>query len=332
MSPGLVYILATVLGVLGLVLASATEIACYSVNPVRLSLRTSGPRPSRAARRLAAELARPDRMLATLMIASNVFGYVLTFGLAPLIDTGDDSAGRELLLDVAVITPLTLILGEILPKELARVEADRIAYALSGPLRLARAVLTWTGLLPAVMWFANLVERWGGLTRAQAEEMEPMSEARRRIAALMREGEEAGVLSASQATLVDRALALSRVCVEDEMVPWAQVRAVEEDWPRERVLKFVASTGHARLPVVDRKGRVLGILRQIDLYVEPRRSVAELIAEPARMAPSTDLITAARRLTDCGARVGVVERNGRPIGLVTPRDLFEPLTGKLADW
>ena len=324
-----VYVIIATIGVIGTILASATEIACYSVNPVRLSLRTNGPRQSRSALRLAEELARPDRMLATLMILSNLFGYVLTYGVAPLIGSEDDSPGKELLLDVAVITPLTLIIGEVLPKELARVEADRVAYALSGALRGARKLLTWTGLLPVVMWFANQVECWAGLSRSEAEEREPMSEARRGIAGLMREGEEAGVLSASQTTLVDRALALSSVTVEDEMVPWAQVRSVEADWPRERIARTAATSGHSRLPVTDRRGRVVGVLARIDLYVESGRGVKDVLAEPVRLSPSADLISAARRLTESGAKLGIVERGGKPIGIVTAKDLFEPLTGKM---
>ena len=162
----MVHIGLVVVGGAGVAFAAATEIACYSVNPVRLSIRASGGDP--AARCLQGELARPDRLLAVIMLAANLFNYLLAVGVEPLLNP--EVAGpvaehtlsdewRGVLIDIAVITPILLILGESLPKELARVHADRLAYWLARPLWFTRILATGLGALPLVMGVSRLASR-----------------------------------------------------------------------------------------------------------------------------------------------------------------------------
>lgn len=333
------------IGAAGVAFAAATEIACYSVNPVRLSIRSSGGDP--AARCLQGELARPDRMLAVVMLAANLFNYLLAVGIEPLLnphapgppDTHTlSSEWQGVLIDIAVLTPLLLIFGESLPKELARVHADRLAYWLARPLFLVRLLATGLGVLPLIMGVSRRASRLSARLGGPAGGSEHLGDGRQRIALLLKEGSESGVLSESQTTLVDRALTLRKVTVRDEMIRWSKVRTLDTNMTRDEALRAVGSAPHSQFPVVDRsdksggRGVVVGIVRQIDLHVNPDRTPAQLMRPTTPLDPEMHVTDAVRVLASIGARVGVVEQGGRPIGMVTLRDLFEPLTGELPDW
>jgi CBS domain containing-hemolysin-like protein len=134
--------------------------------------------------------------------------------------------------------------------------------------------------------------------------------------------------------LVDRALVFHRLRAEDEMVPWTRVTAVPGDWDRTRLVSFLVRTRHTWVPVVEPRNpaQVLGVIRQTDPHVRPDASIAALITQPARLSPATPLRDAVIALREAQSPVGIVEHNGRAIGLVTIKDLIEPLTGELLEW
>jgi CBS domain containing-hemolysin-like protein len=325
-----------VAGVIVAALCSGMEIACYAINRVRLTLRAGLTPPDNAARTIRAELDKPDRLLSTLLIWMNIATYAGALATSELLESKVESPALVALLNTCVLAPVLFIFGEALPKELFRTEADRLAYLFARPLALARGALTVVGVLPLVQGLTRLVERLGGLPQ------ERISDARQRIALLLKEGAGHGVLSESQVTLVDRALMLRGVTVADEMVPWSLVRTLPLDVDRARALKIIGATRHARVPVVGRiessGGRptwgVVGVLEQIDLYLRPEATIAELVRPVVRLRRATRVREALLLLREHRCAMGIVEddpANHRPMGIVTARDLVEPLTGELAD-
>lgn len=312
-------------GGIGSCLASGLELGSYSLNRVRLMLR-AGSGADRSARLIRSELDKPDRLLATLMIGNIASGALITYAVHALMQ--GESQARIMLVNVALVAPLMFVFCEAIPKELFRVDADRLTYPFALPLVLFRAVLTWIGVIPIAMGAARLVERLAGF-RGQGEHF---SDARQRMALLLKEGGSGGVLSESQSTLIDRALTFRSTLVGDEMIPWNQVRTLSIDWDRARMVRFAAAQASSRLPVLDSRGRVLGVLRQIDLHTFPDAPIESLLRRPATLHPSMGVLDALRRIQAADAPLGIVERDARPIGMVTAKDLVEPLTGDLPDW
>ncbi|MCC6229168.1 MAG: DUF21 domain-containing protein [Phycisphaerales bacterium] len=312
------------LGLLASALSSGIEMGCYSLNRVRLMIRAESP-SDHAARRIRAELERPDRLLSTLMIAQTLGGAMVTQALVALL--GQRSEGEVFALNVLVVAPLMFIFGDAMPKELFRNEADRLTYKFAWPLSALRVVLTYTGVMPALMTAARVIEY---VLRIPSDNTH-IADARQRIATLLKEGSE-GVLSESQSSLIDRALTFRSTLISDEMIPWAQVRTLSIDWDRGKLVRFAAVQASSRLPVVDSKGRVVGVLRQIDLHTFPDAPIESLLRRPAILSPSMGVLEALRRIRAADAPLGIVERDARPVGLVTAKDLVEPLTGELPDW
>lgn len=329
MSPGEI-ILWSAVSLLGLGLSavySGVETGSYCVNRVRLMVRAERADergPDRRARLLRAELDHSDRLLGTLLISNNIANYLGAAGISSLLSGAGFSDWAIVGINAAVLTPLLFVVGETLPKDLFRAEADRLTYAFAPMLRWTRLLLTATLVLPMVSTAFVLLGRALG-QRGRSE----IAGARARVGALLKEGMRHGVLSEFQSGLVDRALALRERRVEEEMIPWPRVISVGADWRRSRVEAVIRRRLFTRLPVVDRRGRVVGMIKANDVWARPSESVRGLMTPIARLSPEMSVRDALRSLRQQGVKAAAVERADKPIGFATERDLIEPLISEM---
>lgn len=323
---------ATILWLVGLALAiawsalcSGTEIGCYAVNRVRLDARASSP-SNRSARVLYRELQHPDRNLVTLLISNNIANYLTALCATGACISAGLSAQTTGVLSIAILTPLTLIFGEALPKEVFRANADRLVYYMARPLMWSRLTLTAVGVHPLVSLCARLAERVANLRP------DSISDTRQRVAMIFRESVGMGLVSSAQAQLADRALAFGRVSVADEMTPWSLVRTLRVDADHALAVRVASLSRHARLPVIDSTGRVLGVLRTIDIFIHPNAAPRTMLIPAPRVASRATARDALLMLRESEAGLAIVEGDdAKPIGVVTAKDLIEPLTGELPD-
>jgi putative hemolysin len=306
-------------------LASGMEIGSYAVNRVRLDLRSGRTPPDDGARILAGELRFPARLLATLLISNNIVNAIAAEATSSLLTASGYGNVTIAIINTLVLGPLLFVLGDAVPKELFRVEADRLMPLFSRALRLVRVLLTIIGILPLVRWVTSLLERLLKLPRNASDS------ARERMAMLLKEGAGHGVLSESQVSLLDRALAFRDVKVEDEMVEWRDVIVLPASGERSRMLDLVAGSTHTFFPLVDRTGRVIGVLRHLDLYTQTKRSPHECVQSAVYVRVATPAREAMAMLHRARSKIAiVVDASDRPLGIVTARDLVRPLTGDLA--
>jgi putative hemolysin len=341
---GISWLLLGLVSLAGSWLCSGMETGTYTLNRIRLMVRAEGRHrsgrgaadaaaadPGRgvvdvAARILYNEVEKPERLLGTILIGNNIFAFMAALSITELLIARGYGDGQILLLNILILTPLILVFCEALPKELFRIEADRLSYAFVPLIAALRLILTVTLVLPLVLWFARAAAKVIGVEG----EIGLAVSARERVAMLLKETVSEGGLSPAQAQLVDRAIAFHRLRLRDEMVPWSRISAVRLDWDRARLLRHMAMHPFSRYPVVEfgRGGmRVAGVLRQADVFLRPRATIADLMIEPARLGPAAPLRDGLGSLRDSPAGMIIVEQDGRPIGAATVKDLAEPLTG-----
>ena len=329
-------------GIIMLVLSffiSGLEIGTYSLNRVRLNLRASAQPPDSRARILARELENPGRLLSTLLICNNVTHSVSSTATTVVLGVMAASAGYSdstiALISAAFLSPVLFIVGEAVPKELFRIDADRLTYIFARPLAATRIVLTVIGVVPLIQLLSTLTEKLSGLS---PENENPSNTAdgavvaaRLRIANLLKEGAGHGVLSDRQVSLVDRALVFRSVTVGDEMIPWANVRTVPTSADRDRLARIMSEFPYRAFPAVDRSGRVVGLVEHLDLYLNRKAEGAALIKTALRVKASTPANDALVALRGSRSPLAIVEDDsGKAVGIVTDKDLVEPLIGDLA--
>jgi putative hemolysin len=319
-----VYWLCILLGMVGSFVCSGLETGVYTLNRVSLEVRAA--RRVRSAMILRRELEDPERLLATLLISNNVFGYMVALGATALLGASGYSEWAIVLITAAVLTPLIFVFTESVPKELFRGQADRLTYSLSYLLLAFRWALTGVLALPVMRWMGMRLARLLG-----AGPEVSMGTGRDRVAALLKDSAGQGLLSEHQASLVDRAMVFARTRVNGEMTPWSRVRPLSLHWGRHRILQRMAQDPHRNYPVADRGGEIVGVVRRLALLTQDA-PLAEIMTAPVFLPPAMSAREALLRLGEARAELGIVGSKDRPLGIVTIRDLVEPLTGELPAW
>ena len=313
-------------GVLLSALCAGLETGVYTINRVRLAVRSGAK--ERAALRLKAELDHPERVLIVLLVLNNIANYLGSLGIAGILALNEIGPWAAIGINGVILVPILFVLAETLPKDLFRTFTDHWTYHFAWFIRTTRIILTLTGVLPLVRGIVMMFTRFLGGDPARTRS------ARQRVLSLVQEGAGSGVLSSTQVDLVDRALLLHECRVLQEMIRWRQVRTIpllSDRATRESILR---SCDFARLPVVDRRGRVAGILLSMDAGLYPERSTRELIRPALTLDPGLPALEAIRRMRAERAQLAIVQLSGgtTPLGVVAIKDLVEPLIGEVHDW
>ncbi len=329
--------------ILALVLANGVfagaEIAIIALRKTRLArLVEEGRRSARAVKRLRES---PERFLATVQVGITVVGATAAaFGgasvaahVAPALQAVPPLApyAREvaLALVVALVSFLSLVLGELVPKSIALRASEPYA------LLVARPLLGLAQLMRPIVWLltsaSNLVLRPFGdrttftETRLSAEELEQ----------LVDEAGKAGALDGSVADIASRALAFRDLTAADVMVPRSRVVALPRDASPEELRRLLLEEGRTRMPVYERSlDEIVGYVVAKDLAAmawERQLILLDDLLRPVHYVPAT--APAPRVLRDMQRRhtqiAVVVDEHGGVAGILTLEDLVEELVGEI---
>ena len=320
-------------------LFSAAEIAIVSVRETRLhELARRGSRRARAALSLRA---RPEPFLATVQVGITVIGSTAAvFGgatfaehlglvLARVPALAAYAQGIALVTVVVLISFLSVVVGELVPKSLALRSAE--AYAL----RFARPVLFLSWLMRPIVWLltasSNVVLRpfrdrtAFTETRFSAEEIEH----------IVGQAARAGTLHPRASEIVSRTLDFATLTAADVMVPRQDVVMLRRHASAEEVHLTLLEHPHTRLPVFEgAHDNVIGYVTAKDiLYLawDRRLFILEDLLRPAFFVPESkaaiDLLEEMKlRHLPFGV---VVDEQGGMSGIVTMEDLVEELVGEI---
>ena len=237
-------------------------------------------------------------------------------------------------LAIVLATTLSMIVGELIPKN----------FALAIPERTAKIVMPFQVLFTAVFHFAirflnsvaNKVLRASGI-----EPKEELSGARspEELASLVRRSALAGLLEKDTATLLSRTLAFSERTASDVMTPRPRLATLEPGDSARAVLDLARTTGYSRFPVVGDDGLddVRGIVHVKSAMAVPRARrgdvpVSALLSEPLRVPETMPLDALLTELRGRGFQLAiVVDEYGGTAGIATLEDLVEELIGEVSD-
>lgn len=309
---------------------SGSEIGLYSLSKVRLRLRISRRDPG--ALTLNEWLQRPTYALEGLLIWQNICSFAFSAAITGILALAGFGETGQALISILLITPMILILAEILPKDLFHTHADRWVYPLVPIYRWLFRVITVIPLLPAVNALSRLTTWLMGRSKSDAGPVGPRAE----IAALFQESAATGLLTGTQQDLVQRALRLARVTVREVMMPWARVIGVPASISYEGFRALVRRYNISRMPVLGRSTtEVLGVVEVLDgLSAPPANFRIREHAQPIMTLIGEQSVRSAITLMQRARQTAavVVDRHGRAVGMVTMKDLIEELVGDLENW
>jgi putative hemolysin len=259
---------------------------------------------------------RPQRWLfaAGTGIAATVFAIGAVIGLR-------ESFPMDVA-QLAVATALLMVIGQLVPRALAR----RWATSLLPPLTPVLRALEWI-CTPFAMFAALLVAR-----RPAAAPVEQEHDAHEALEELLREGELEGVGEASESAIISGVVEFGGKLAADVMTPRAEIVAVERRTPAPAIARTVAQSKYSRIPVFDGDlDHVAGLVHSFDVLADPDHPVSALrrVAMVRSATPCNELM---RRMLREHVHLAIIQGDaGETLGLVTLEDLVEEFVGDISD-
>jgi CBS domain containing-hemolysin-like protein len=241
--------------------------------------------------------------------------------------------GVSLALGLGLGTALTMILGELVPKNLAIARPLATARATQGFQRgFTRAMALPIRVLNGT---ANRIVRSFGI-----EPQEELASARtpEELASLVRRSAREGVLERPTAHLLERSLAFGDKTAGDIKTPRVRAHFVEGTAPVAEVIELTRQTGHSRFPVSDGSAdNVVGIVHVKQAVGVPMAdrgavTIADVMSQPIMVPETLELDPLLALLRGHGLQMAVVvDEYGGTEGVVTLEDVVEEIVGDIAD-
>jgi len=282
-----------------------------------------------------------------ITVTNLVIGYLSEPSIASLVRPALTRAGMgetavsatATTTGLLVASAITMIFGELVPKNLAIAKPLAVGRFVQGFQRL------WTRCLAWPIRLFNNNANWV-VSKLGIEPQEELATARsaHELASLVRHSAREGTLPTYSADLVNRALAFGEQRARDVMTPWSDVALVDPGTPVDQVILLANQTGHSRFPVIEtvsdgaRKTPLVRgtahVRRVLDVPVDKRDSepVSVIMSAPLLAPESMMLDDLMDQLKHSGMPMALlVDEFGGLSGLVTFEDLVEELVGEVQD-
>ena len=332
---------------------AAAEVSLLSVRPSRLrQLAEEGRAGAQSALDL---LANPERLLSVTQIGvtfaslglgwageETLYGLMISW-LGPVLTPASTSVlhGISFLVAFLTITYLHVVVGEVVPKNLAIDKADGLAIAVAPALQIFYRILypfVWIIERSSAAVTAGMRTRGGHRGGGHsAEELKLIVSSSRGL----------GHLAELQGEMIHRVLELDNIAVREIMVPRNGMVSIPLDATLEQVLATMIEQQHSRLPVYqERPESIMGILHYKDLLPvwqerraairtgrTPRPFQVRRLLRKHLVVPETKPVTQLLGEFQQGRShmAMVVDEFGTITGLVTVEDVLEQIVGAIAD-
>ncbi|WP_022929263.1 hemolysin family protein [Patulibacter americanus] len=266
--------------------------------------------------------------LAEPAIAKLVDGPLESLGLSETA-----SRGVSVVIALVLATAVTMVFGELVPKNLA------ISAPLDTARRIAGAQRAFTTATAYPLRFLNGSAN-AILRRLGIEPQEELASARsaQELSSLVRRSAEQGTLETNTATLLQRSLAFGERRADDVMTPRTRMKTVDADDTVAAVLDQARKTGHSRFPVeVEDSEEIAGVAHIRHAVAVPfeRRDevrVRDVMVAPVVVPSTLELDPLLAVLRQGGLQMAVVvDEFGGVDGVVTLEDLIEEIVGEVLD-
>jgi CBS domain containing-hemolysin-like protein len=276
-----------------------------------------------------------------ITVTSLMVGFILepTLGetlRGPLVALGlpeKSALGASLVIALVLATASQMVLGELVPKNLAIARPEGVSFAVTAPLRLSN--ILFKPLIVFLNASANWTVRRFGIE--PQDELIPMRSLKE-LEVLIESSREGGLLQEEEYSLLSRSISFGEKTAANALVPRVNVVTLAKSDTLSEMARISVETGHSRFPVMGADiDDIVGVAHVKDSYgVEPRErpsTPVSAIMQEALVTPESrdlkSLLLDMRR--GRGQLAVIVDEYGGTAGIVTVEDLLEEIVGEIED-
>lgn len=308
----------------------SAETAFVSIQRLRLEhlVRTNHPKAKTVAR----ILENPEKLLATVLFGINLFETaVATLGTVIAVTVWEQNLG--LALATIIITVITLIFAELIPKSLAVRHSERLALLYAGPIEVISYIL-----YPFVYVLNHIGIRFTRLAGEETSLKPIVSEEELHTA--IEVGEEQGIWEEGQAEMLHKAFEFADRPVKEVMQPRTEVAWLKQGATLAEFLEAYRRFPYSRFPVYrDTIDDVIGVISIKDVLMAQannsltKDSRLDDLVRPVHFVPETKKLgeLLAEMRDHNYHMVIVVDEYGGVVGVATLEHLTAEIMGKIGD-
>ena len=322
-----------ILSVIGLILLSAffsgSETGMMSLN--RYKLRHLAKKNHRRAKRAQSLLKRPDRLLGVILIG-NTFANILASSIVTVY--AEATFGQiGVLIATVLLTIVILVVAEVIPKTIAALHPEKVAFPASFPLSILLRV--FLPIVWAVNFAANGILSLCGVKVKTQKQSDPLS--KEEIHSVVHES--SSVLTHKHKNMLLGVLELESIQVSDVMVPRHKIEAIDISDVNNFIPNIIKSTHSTLLIYHETLDNLLGVLpikNALKFITNTKAAslddIRDVLIEPYYVPESASLQTQLLNFQKKGCRFSiVVDEYGSIEGVITVEDILEEIVGEFSD-
>lgn len=266
-------------------------------------------------------------------IAEPALASLFLVWLEPVGLTSTTASVLAFVVALSIVVFLHMVVGEMVPKNLALADAERLA------MRLSRAFGWYVRLFRPLIVVLNSAAN--GIVRLTG--IEPVAEiglvhTPDELRMALRESLRSGLIAPGQVRVLSAVLALGDIDAESAMTPRIDLVTVDEDATVDEILRIAAASGHSRLPVHKADlDHIIGVVHVKDILTARAEDIEGMTAadlrRPMPVVPeSRDLDQLLNDMRSERSHLAlVIDEYGGTAGVLTLEDILEELVGEIAD-
>ena len=320
---GVMQLIALIILVLLSAFFSSAETSLTTVNRVRL--KTLAEEGNRRAKTALEVLDKYGKMLSAILIGNNI----VNLSASALATTLAIHIHFTVGIATAILTVVILIFGEIVPKNMAMINSEKMAllYAsmISGLMKL---------LTPLIFVIDSLAKGIMKLFRVDADKKTAMTE--NELRTYVEVGHEDGVIESEEREMIYNVFDFGDSTAKDVMIPRIDMVTVDKEATYEEVMEVFKDCMYTRIPVFEEdKDNIIGLINIKDfILVEDKAKfkISDILRQAYytyEFKKTADLLVEMRQ--KCFNVAFVLNEYGGTAGMITLEDLLEEIVGEIRD-